>query len=50
MKDGVGLHRNGEETLRINSVRKADRGMYQCFVRNDRESAQATGELKLGGR
>ena len=29
---------------------KADRGMYQCFVRNDAESAQATGELKLGGR
>lgn len=24
--------------------------MYQCFVRNDQESAQATGELKLGGR
>ena len=24
--------------------------MYQCFVRNDQESAQATAELKLGGR
>ena len=24
--------------------------MYQCFVRNDQESAQATSELKLGGR
>ena len=24
--------------------------MYQCFVENDRENAQATGEIKLGGR
>ncbi|XP_032455790.1 Down syndrome cell adhesion molecule-like protein Dscam2 isoform X48 [Nasonia vitripennis] len=24
--------------------------MYQCFIRNDQESAQATAELKLGGR
>ena len=31
-------------------MRKEDKGMYQCFVRNDQESAQATSELKLGGR
>ena len=49
MKDGVDLG-HSEPVLRINSVTKADRGMYQCFVRNDAESAQATGELKLGGR
>lgn len=24
--------------------------MYQCFVRNDQESAEAAAELKLGGR
>lgn len=36
--------------LRIESVKKEDKGMYQCFVRNDQESAQATAELKLGGR
>ena len=49
MKDGVDLG-HSEPVLRINSVTKADRGMYQCFIRNDAESAQATGELKLGGR
>ncbi len=48
-KDGEDLG-HGRDVLRINSVKKEDRGMYQCFVRNDRESAQATGELKLGGR
>ena len=39
-----------EAVLRINSVGREDKGMYQCFVRNDQESAQATAELKLGGR
>ncbi|XP_063975857.1 cell adhesion molecule Dscam1 isoform X2 [Diachasmimorpha longicaudata] len=49
MKDGKPL---GHEdlVLRIDSVKKEDKGMYQCFVRNDQESAQATAELKLGGR
>ena len=49
MKNGQPLSHT-ETTLRIESVKKADRGMYQCFVRNDQESAQATAELKLGGR
>ncbi|CAG0912292.1 unnamed protein product [Notodromas monacha] len=48
-KDGSKLSHDGE-TLTISSVKKEDRGMYQCFVRNDQESAQGTGELKLGGR
>ncbi|XP_017767401.1 PREDICTED: Down syndrome cell adhesion molecule-like protein Dscam2 isoform X1 [Eufriesea mexicana] len=49
LKDGkpFGLE---EPVLRIESVKKEDKGMYQCFVRNDQESAQATAELKLGGR
>ncbi|XP_043249346.1 Down syndrome cell adhesion molecule-like protein Dscam2 [Colletes gigas] len=49
LKDGkpLGLE---EPVLRIESVKKEDKGMYQCFVRNDQESAQATAELKLGGR
>lgn len=34
-----------EATLRINSVKKDDRGMYQCFVRNDQESAQVGKQL-----
>ena len=36
--------------MRIESVKKDDKGMYQCFIRNDQESAQASAELKLGGR
>lgn len=35
---------------RIESVKKEDKGMYQCFIRNDQESAGASAELKLGGR
>lgn len=36
--------------LRIPNVGRDDKGMYQCFVRNDQESAQGEAELKLGGR
>ncbi|XP_058804449.1 cell adhesion molecule Dscam2 isoform X4 [Phymastichus coffea] len=49
LKDGKPLSHE-ETVLRIESVKKDDKGMYQCFVRNDQESAQATAELKLGGR
>ncbi|XP_051153576.1 cell adhesion molecule Dscam2 isoform X3 [Leptopilina boulardi] len=49
LKDGKPLGHE-EQTLRIESVKKEDKGMYQCFIRNDQESAQATAELKLGGR
>lgn len=49
LKDGKPLGQE-EQTLRIESVKKEDKGMYQCFIRNDQESAQATAELKLGGR
>lgn len=49
LKDGkpLGLE---DQTLEIESVKKDDKGMYQCFVKNDQESAQAIAELKLGGR
>nr|XP_015838922.1 PREDICTED: Down syndrome cell adhesion molecule isoform X50 [Tribolium castaneum] len=49
LKDGHPIDHN-EAVLRIESVRKEDKGMYQCFIRNDQESAEATAELKLGGR
>ncbi|XP_031640141.1 Down syndrome cell adhesion molecule-like protein Dscam2 isoform X29 [Contarinia nasturtii] len=49
MKDGKPID-HSDAILRIESVKKEDNGMYQCFVRNDQESAQASAELKLGGR
>lgn len=50
LKDGKAVTGHEEAVLRIDSVRKEDKGMYQCFVRNEQESAQASAELKLGGR
>lgn len=35
--------------MRITSITKEDKGMYQCMVKNDLESVQATAELRLGG-
>ncbi len=49
LKNGVNIG-HSDKVLRLDSVKKEDRGMYQCFVRNDQESAQAVAELKLGGR
>ncbi|XP_045473863.1 Down syndrome cell adhesion molecule-like protein Dscam2 isoform X49 [Harmonia axyridis] len=49
LKDGHPMDHQ-EAVLRIEAVRKEDKGMYQCFIRNDQESAEATAELKLGGR
>ncbi|XP_043866991.1 Down syndrome cell adhesion molecule-like protein Dscam2 isoform X21 [Drosophila mojavensis] len=49
MKDGKAIG-HSDSVLRIESVKKEDKGMYQCFVRNDQESAEASAELKLGGR
>lgn len=36
--------------LIVGSVGRRDKGMYQCLVRSDKENAQATAELKLGGK
>ncbi|XP_076760632.1 cell adhesion molecule Dscam2 isoform X4 [Xylocopa sonorina] len=35
-------------TLRVSSVVRDDKGMYQCFAKNDYETVQATAELRLG--
>ncbi|XP_054712904.1 cell adhesion molecule Dscam2-like [Uloborus diversus] len=35
------------DVLHITSVRREDRGMYQCFVYNDMDAAQGTTELKI---
>lgn len=50
LKDGKTMPGHEESVLRIDSVRKEDKGMYQCVVRNEQESAQGSAELKLGGR
>lgn len=41
---------HGALSLVLSSVRRADAGMYQCVVRNDMESAQASAEIRLGGQ
>ncbi|KAK9507869.1 hypothetical protein O3M35_007639 [Rhynocoris fuscipes] len=50
LKDGKAIAGHNGAVLKIESVRKEDKGMYQCFVRNEQESAQASAELKLGSR
>ncbi|XP_071455064.1 cell adhesion molecule Dscam1, partial [Hetaerina americana] len=45
---GGGNTSSGPETLRIRDVDKNDHGMYQCFVSNDWDMAQASSELQLG--
>ncbi|PSN48897.1 Down syndrome cell adhesion molecule-like protein Dscam2 [Blattella germanica] len=37
-----------QQVLHVSGVTRSDRGMYQCFVRNDRETAQGSAELRLG--
>lgn len=49
LKDGKSIG-HSDAILRIESVKKEDKGMYQCVIRNDQESAQSVAELKLGGR
>ncbi|XP_047520750.1 Down syndrome cell adhesion molecule-like protein Dscam2 isoform X2 [Pieris napi] len=39
---------NGGEQLVIASVHRADKGVYQCMARNERDSAQASAEIRLG--
>lgn len=40
----------GALALVLTSVRRSDAGMYQCIIRNEIESAQASAELRLGGK
>ncbi|XP_015126574.1 Down syndrome cell adhesion molecule-like protein Dscam2 isoform X1 [Diachasma alloeum] len=39
---------NGGSTLHISSITRDDKGMFQCFAKNDYEMVQATAELRLG--
>ncbi|XP_055925896.1 cell adhesion molecule Dscam2-like isoform X3 [Argiope bruennichi] len=36
------------DVLHITSVRREDKGMYQCFAYNDADGAQGTAEIKIG--
>lgn len=55
LKDGQPLRTGSrvrlltKEHIKITSVTKEDRGMYQCFVRNDYDVVQSTAEMRLGG-
>ncbi|XP_046989028.1 Down syndrome cell adhesion molecule-like protein Dscam2 [Schistocerca americana] len=54
LKDGRPIHTSSRvrlvspQTLKIDHVERTDRGMYQCFVSNNDETAQGTAEIKLG--
>ncbi|XP_073957210.1 cell adhesion molecule Dscam2-like [Choristoneura fumiferana] len=43
----VRVQGNGEQLV-ISAVHRADKGVYQCMARNERDSAQASAELRLG--
>ncbi|XP_044574410.1 Down syndrome cell adhesion molecule-like protein Dscam2 isoform X3 [Cotesia glomerata] len=54
LKDGQPL-RTGDhislisrDRISVSAVAREDRGMYQCFVRNEHEMAQGIAELRLG--
>lgn len=38
------------DKLRIVTVQREDKGIYQCFVKSDLDMAQAAAELRLGGK
>ncbi|XP_012218067.1 cell adhesion molecule Dscam2-like isoform X2 [Linepithema humile] len=54
LKDGQPLRMGARvrtvtsERISVTSVAREDRGMYQCFVRNEYEMAQGIAELRLG--
>ena len=55
-KDGVAItYRDKYQpvdkvSLRINNMQRVDQGVYQCFVFTERQSAQASTRLQLGGQ
>ena len=49
LRTGPRVREPAEDRIHVSSVSKEDRGMYQCFVKNQVEMAQGAGELRLGG-
>ena len=55
MKDGQPLPNHpriiaNRQTLQIFNLQREDYGMYQCFVARGNQEAQASSELRLGGK
>ena len=54
LKDGQPLRTGSrvrllsKDHVRITSVSKEDQGMFQCFVKNDIDTAEGIGEISLG--
>ncbi|GIY65658.1 down syndrome cell adhesion molecule [Caerostris darwini] len=55
MKDGMPLRAGSRiefpsrDVVHLTYVQRDDKGMFQCFVSNDFDSAQGTAQLTLGG-
>jgi len=58
MKDGVTIRSGsvggrirfmGQTRMQVLRVAREDQGMYQCFAKNDYETAQQSAQLVLGG-
>ncbi|XP_051167558.1 cell adhesion molecule Dscam2-like isoform X4 [Leptopilina boulardi] len=48
LRTGARIRIVSRERISVTSVAREDRGMYQCFVRNEHEMAQGIAELRLG--
>ncbi|GLG93723.1 Tyrosine-protein phosphatase Lar, partial [Gryllus bimaculatus] len=48
LRTGARVRLLSKDHVHIVSVAKEDRGMYQCFVKNEAEMAQGAAELRLG--
>ncbi|XP_070065018.1 cell adhesion molecule Dscam2-like isoform X1 [Drosophila virilis] len=48
LRSGARVRLLSKEHIRITSVVKEDKGMYQCMIKNDLESSQSSAELRLG--
>ncbi|XP_069692741.1 cell adhesion molecule Dscam2-like [Periplaneta americana] len=48
LRTGARIRQPSEDRVHVASVSKEDRGMYQCFVKNQVETAQGSAELRLG--
>ncbi|KAH0950048.1 hypothetical protein HN011_002504 [Eciton burchellii] len=48
LRTGARVRTISSERISVTSVAREDRGMYQCFVRNEYEMAQGIAELRLG--